>query len=82
MGPVLGLRGEPVLARVFRWVEATPQMEIGHAGRVARVERALSLTPGLFVTGSGLRGTGLPDNIGDARRVGASAAAFLAGAEA
>ena len=40
MGPVLGLRGEPALTRVFRWPEATPQMEVGHLEKVARVERA------------------------------------------
>ena len=77
MGGVLGLRGEPVLARAYRWVQATPQMEIGHADRVDRVERALQGAPGLFVTGAGLRGTGLPDTIADARRVAAAAAAFL-----
>jgi oxygen-dependent protoporphyrinogen oxidase len=79
MGGLLGLRGEPVLARAYRWVRGTPQMEIGHARRVARVERGLLAVPGLFVTGSGLRGTGLPDTIGDAQRTAAAAASFLDG---
>jgi oxygen-dependent protoporphyrinogen oxidase len=78
MGGVLGLRGAPVLARVYRWPRGTPQMEVGHARRVARVERGLADVPGLFVTGSGLRGTGLPDTIGDGRRAASAAAAFLA----
>ncbi len=77
MGPVLGLRGEPVLVRVFRWRDATPQMEVGHLGRVARIEQALSSIPGLFLTGGGLRGTGLPDTIGDAQRTASAAADFV-----
>ena len=28
---ILGLHGRPVMARVFRWPQATPQMEVGHA---------------------------------------------------
>jgi oxygen-dependent protoporphyrinogen oxidase len=77
MGPVLGLSGEPTLVRVYRWPKATPQMEVGHLQKVARVERALQEVPGLFVTGAGLRGTGIPDAIGDAQRTAAKAAAFL-----
>ena len=45
MEPLLGLRGEPVLERVFRWPRATPQMEVGHFARVARAETALRRSP-------------------------------------
>jgi oxygen-dependent protoporphyrinogen oxidase len=67
-GP-LGLSGTPVLARVYRWPAATPQMEVGHQALVASLERELAQVPGLYLTGSGLRGTGIPDTIGDATRV-------------
>jgi oxygen-dependent protoporphyrinogen oxidase len=67
MAPVLGLRGSPVLARVYRWPSATPQMEVGHRDRVAALEKRLAALPGLFLTGSGLRGTGIPDCVADAR---------------
>lgn len=77
MGPVLGIAGEPVLARVFRWPHATPQMEVGHLDRVAEMEGRLSALPGLFVTGAGLRVTGLPDCIAEGTRVAAEAAKFL-----
>jgi protoporphyrinogen/coproporphyrinogen III oxidase len=66
-GP-LGLSGTPVLARVYRWPAATPQMEVGHQSLVASLERELAGLPGLHLTGSGLRGTGIPDTIGDATR--------------
>ena len=72
LGPVLGLQGPPVVARTYRWPRATPQMEIGHATLLARVTGALP--PGLFLTGSGLRGTGIPDTIADARAAAAAAA--------
>lgn len=80
MGPVLGLRGEPVLRRVYRWPSATPQMEVGHLDRVAALERHVAAVPGLLLTGAGLRGTGLPDMVGDGTRVGEQAAALAGGA--
>jgi oxygen-dependent protoporphyrinogen oxidase len=82
MAPVLGLRGAPVLARVYRWPHRTPQLEVGHLARVAEVERCVSQVPGLFATGAGLRVTGIPDCVADATRVAAAAADFLPGGSA
>ena len=73
MSKPLGLRAPPVLARGFRWPSATPQMEVGHLERVERLERRLAGVPRIFLTGAGLRGVGLPDVIGDARRTAARA---------
>ena len=78
MAPVLGLRGEPVVSRVHRWPESTPQMEVGHLEKVAAFEARLPAVPGLFVTGAGLRVTGIPDVVADATRTAESAAAYLA----
>jgi oxygen-dependent protoporphyrinogen oxidase len=77
MGSVLGLSAEPVLSRVFRWPEGTPQMEVGHLDRIAALERALTGAPGLFLAGSGLRGTGIPDTIADAQRTAVQAASSM-----
>lgn len=79
MTPVLGLRGQPVLVRVFRWPGGTPQMEVGHLERVARVEGRLDLLPGLALAGAGLRGAGLPDCIADGRAAVARIRAFREG---
>ena len=76
LAPLLGLRGQPVYRRVCRWLSATPQMELGHADRLARIETALRARPGLFLTGAGLRGTGLPDTIADATATAEAAATF------
>ncbi len=77
MTAVLGLSGEPVLTRVYRWPGATPQMEVGHGQRIADVERRLAGLPGLFLTGAGIRGTGIPDGVSDATATAEAAAAFL-----
>ena len=78
LGPLLGLSGSPVLERVYRWPRGTPQMEVGHLARMARLDAILAGLPGVFLTGAGLRGTGLPDTIADAQRAAAAAAAFAA----
>jgi len=72
MAAVLGLSGPPVLTRVFRWPSGTPQMEVGHGDRLRALERRLASWPGLFLTGAGLRGTGIPDTVTDARRAAAA----------
>jgi oxygen-dependent protoporphyrinogen oxidase len=77
MGPVLGLRNAPVLARVFRWSQGTPQMEVGHLERLARLETMLAEVPGLYLTGAGLRGTGLPDSIADGTKTAQAAVTFV-----
>lgn len=75
--PVLGVRADPVIARVYRYPRANAQHEVGHLDRLERVERALVRHPGLFVTGSGFRGTGIPDCVADARVTAAQVATFL-----
>ena len=75
--PLLGIRGDPLLTRVFRWHRANAQHDVGHLDRVAAIDRAVARHPGLYVTGSGFRGTGIPDCIGDGRATAAHAATFL-----
>jgi oxygen-dependent protoporphyrinogen oxidase len=65
--PVLGIRGEPSFTRVYRFERKSAQHEVGHLDRMAAIERRLESTPGLYVTGSGFRGVGIPDCVADAR---------------
>jgi oxygen-dependent protoporphyrinogen oxidase len=74
MKHVLGLSGEPVLSRVYRWPAGTPQLEVGHLERMRAVERVLAGIPGLFLTGAGVRFTGIPDCVADGTRAGLLAA--------
>lgn len=71
---LLGIDGRPSLVRVYRWPRANAQHTVGHLERVAALEARLSRWPGLWVTGSGFRGTGIPDCVADGRAVGALAA--------
>jgi oxygen-dependent protoporphyrinogen oxidase len=76
--PLLGIDGDPLLTRVYRFARGNAQHEVGHLDRIAAIDRALTRHPGLFITGSGFRGVGIPDCVADARRTAASAASWLA----
>lgn len=64
---LLGLDRPPHLARIYRWKRANPQHNVGHLARVATIEARLRDCPGLFVTGAGFRGVGIPDCVADGR---------------
>lgn len=76
---LLGVNGQPTLVRVYRWVRANAQHTVGHLDRVATLERRLERWPGLFLTGSAFRGTGIPDCVEDGRAVARRAASDDAG---
>jgi oxygen-dependent protoporphyrinogen oxidase len=80
MRDVLGLRGSPVLERVYRWPRATPQMTVGHLERMNRLDRIVEGLPGLLLTGAGLHGAGLPDAIADGGRAARAAAGYVVAA--
>jgi protoporphyrinogen/coproporphyrinogen III oxidase len=77
LSELLDITDDPMLVRLFRWIRATPQYTVGHAGRLDVIEERLTRYPGIFVTGSGYRGTGIPDCIADARATAARAAAII-----
>jgi oxygen-dependent protoporphyrinogen oxidase len=76
---LLGIDGPPVLTRVYRWVRASAQHEVGHHARLAALEARLRALPGLHVSGSGFRGTGVADCVADGRAVAGSIVSTLAG---
>jgi oxygen-dependent protoporphyrinogen oxidase len=76
--PLLGIAGEPLLKRVYRWERGNAQHEVGHLDRLARIETALSTVPGLHLTGSGYRGVGIPDCVADGRATAKKVCAWLA----
>ena len=69
LAPLLGVASAPRLKRVFRWNAAGAQYETGHAARVEAIEAGAARWPGLWLTGSALRGVGIPDCVADARDV-------------
>ena len=78
MTTLLGLRGRPVMTRVFRWPGGTPQLEVGHLGRMEAVEAQLAQrAPGLHLAGAGIRSTGIPDSVAEGTRAAQAAAEAL-----
>jgi oxygen-dependent protoporphyrinogen oxidase len=72
--PLLRIAEPPVVRRVYRWPRANAQHEVGHLDRVRAIDAVLARHPGLFLTGSGFRGVGIPDCVADARAVARTAA--------
>ena len=69
---MLGISVPPTEARVTRWDNGFPQYDSGHADRVERIQRALTTTPGLFLTGASYNGIGIPACIRSAKATAAS----------
>ena len=74
---ILGIRGAPMLTRVYRWNRSSPQQEVGHAELVKRIDATLARHPGLFISAAGFRGVGIPDCVADARGTAAAAVAYM-----
>ncbi|HKP85496.1 MAG TPA: protoporphyrinogen oxidase [Blastocatellia bacterium] len=66
---VLGISSEPRVVAITRWERAIPQYNIGHAGRVRRIEELLEATAGLHLIGNYLHGVSTGDCIKEADRV-------------
>lgn len=71
LSSLLDISGEPLWTRVYRWPRASAQHEVGHLERMAEIDKRLAAFPRLDVTGSGFRGTGIPDCVADARATAA-----------
>jgi oxygen-dependent protoporphyrinogen oxidase len=68
IGPLLDIAGEAEMARVYRWRDATPQLEVGHKDLVCAIDQRLATMPGLAISASGFRGTGIADCVEDGRQ--------------
>ena len=78
---LLGIQGPPEISRVYRWINRSPQHEVGHAHRLEAIDTHLRRWPGLFVTGSSFRSVGIPDCVQDGRRTARAAADLVAEAD-
>ena len=67
---IIGLRGEPEFARVYKWKSAMAQYGVGHLERLDRIERLRQQMPGLALAGNAYSGIGVPDCV----RTGSEAA--------
>lgn len=64
----MGIEADPVMTGLFRWTKANPQYEVGHATRVAQIEKQTAKHPGLYLAGSAYYGAGISDCIESASR--------------
>jgi oxygen-dependent protoporphyrinogen oxidase len=74
LASILDIDDTPTWSRVYRWDRANAQHEVGHLDRLRRIDERLARWSGLFVTGSGFRGVGIPDCVADGRATGVAAA--------
>ena len=51
----------PDAVHLARWERAMPQYEVGHLDRLARIDTAITASPGVFLAGSAYRGVGIAD---------------------
>ncbi len=72
-----GITGDPLFAKLHRWERANAQHNVGHLDIMASIDRRLAALPGLFVTGSGFRGVGVPDCVADGRKTATDTAAWI-----
>lgn len=66
--PILDIKADPVMHRVYRWEKAIPQYTFGHQERLRAVEAAEERHPGLHFAGNAYRGVGLNDCVVSALR--------------
>ncbi|HLW84635.1 MAG TPA: protoporphyrinogen oxidase [Candidatus Sulfotelmatobacter sp.] len=64
---ILGLKAEPLFARVYKWKSAMAQYTVGHLDRLDRIERLLQRLSGLALAGNAYRGIGVPDCVRSGR---------------
>ena len=69
---ILGLRAEPLFARVYKWKSAMAQYGVGHLDRLDRIKRLRQQLPGLALAGNAYRGIGVPDCIRSGREAAES----------
>lgn len=60
---IMGIDAEPVIAKVFRWINSMPQYTIGHEERISWIDEKVARYPGLYITGSAYHGIGISDSV-------------------
>ena len=74
---LLGVRGDPVIARVHQWPRGLPQYRLGHGWRVKILRELEQRVPGLFVTGNYLVGPSIAACLAQAKETSARVHAVL-----
>jgi protoporphyrinogen/coproporphyrinogen III oxidase len=75
LSALLGIDGEPLFHRIYRWPRSNPQYDVGHLDLIAEIEK--NLPQGVYITGSPYRGVGLPDCVKQAQETAATVLRLL-----
>ncbi len=79
LNDIMGIEGEPVVKRIFRWHKAMPQYTIGHIERVSSIEEKIAKYPGLYLGGSAYHGIGISDCIRIGEETAKKAVTYIRG---
>ncbi|MBW1645510.1 MAG: protoporphyrinogen oxidase [Deltaproteobacteria bacterium] len=74
---IIGITGSPEQVWINRWPRGMPQYILGHPRRLEQLEAREKQLPGLYLTGAGYRGIGIPDCINNGRQAGKKVVAAL-----
>ena len=77
LGELIGLTGDPLLARVIRWNDAMPQYHVGHRDRIRIIDEEIDRISGLSFTSNALHGVGIAPVIKQADQVARKVVACL-----
>jgi oxygen-dependent protoporphyrinogen oxidase len=77
MHDMLGISAEPKLVKAIHHERAIPQYTIGHALRLAAIDKAAEEVPGLFLTGNAYRGVAMADCILQAGKTAETVVEFI-----
>ena len=61
-----GVAASPSFTQAIRWTRGIPQYNVGHLGRMAAIDAALTRLPGLHLAGNAYKGVGINDCIRNA----------------
>lgn len=61
--PIVSLKSEPDMVRIYRWEKAIPQYVMGHGDRLKFIDESLKSYHGLYLTGNSYRGISMNDCI-------------------
>ncbi len=75
---LLGIRGEPILARVARYPGGLPHYPVGHRLIVTNIRDRVERHPGLALAGNAYGGVGIPDCVQSGESAADAVAGYLA----
>lgn len=78
LSELMGITAEPLFYEITRWPDSMPQYPVGHLENLKSIQSDLAATmPGVFLTGGGYHGVGLPDCVRQGKEASEEAISVL-----